>query len=99
MGLSTRFRTGARLRSTGGRARPLLEVAISDNGAGVSPHIMDRLFEPFTTTKPNGAGLGLAVAGRIISEHGGRIDVESAVGATVFRVSLPLDARQPEAQS
>jgi two-component system, NtrC family, nitrogen regulation sensor histidine kinase GlnL len=96
VGLATRFRTGARLRAQGGRARALLEVTITDNGPGVAAHMLDRLFEPFTTTKANGAGLGLAVAGRIIADHGGRIDVESTPGATVFRVSLPLDLSQPE---
>lgn len=90
--LSTRYRAGARLRgANGAQPRSLLEIAVADNGPGVPGHIMARLFEPFATTKPNGVGLGLAVAGHIVESHGGRIDVDSAPGATVFRVFLPME--------
>jgi two-component system nitrogen regulation sensor histidine kinase GlnL len=90
--LATRYRTGARLRADRApAAQALLEVIVSDNGPGIPSAIMERLFEPFATSKPNGAGLGLAVAGRIVEAHGGRIDVESAPGATAFRVCLPLE--------
>lgn len=91
--LASRYRTGMRLRGAANdRARPLLEISVRDNGPGVAPHILDRLFDPFTTTKPNGAGLGLAVCSRIVAAHGGHIDVESKPGATAFRVYLPLEA-------
>jgi two-component system nitrogen regulation sensor histidine kinase GlnL len=91
--LATRYRTGARLRGDRARAaQPLLEVIVADNGPGIPSAIMERLFEPFATSKPNGAGLGLAVAGRIVEAHGGRIEVDSTPGATVFRVCLPIAA-------
>lgn len=91
--LATRYRPGSRLRDVkGGAGRPLLEASVADNGPGVPAHIVDRLFEPFATTKANGVGLGLAVASKIVAAHGGRIDFDSAAGATVFRVYLPLEA-------
>jgi two-component system nitrogen regulation sensor histidine kinase GlnL len=90
--LATRYRSGSRLREIkGGAVRALLEVSITDNGPGVAAHIVDRLFEPFATTKANGVGLGLAVASKIIAAHGGRIDLDSVPGATVFRICLPLE--------
>lgn len=59
-----------------------LEVAISDNGCGIPSEILDRVFEPYFTTKKrgDGTGLGLAVAQGIVSAHGGVIKVESEVG-------------------
>ncbi len=89
--LSTRYRPGVRIRnSSGGAARPQLEVAISDNGPGLSTTIAGRVFEPFATTKATGVGLGLAVAAEIVARHEGRIEVESKPGRTVFRVLLPI---------
>ncbi|MDX2232933.1 MAG: ATP-binding protein [Hyphomonadaceae bacterium] len=88
--LSTRYRPGVRVRSAGGVARAQMEVAVTDNGPGLSPLLEGRVFEPFATTKADGVGLGLAIAAEIISRHEGRIDVESRPGHTVFRVLLPI---------
>jgi signal transduction histidine kinase len=75
-------------------ARPEgVEVAIRDDGSGIAPEHVPRLFEPFFTTRPvgQGKGLGLAVSFGIIRDHGGSIDVESAPGkGSVFRIRLPL---------
>ncbi len=68
-------------------------VRITDNGHGMSPEIMARIFEPYFTTKPagEGSGLGLAVAHGIIANHGGAISVQSELGAgSTFEVFLPL---------
>ena len=70
------------------------EVAISveDTGKGIDPAHRDRIFEPFFTTKDewSNVGLGLSVSYRIISEHGGRIEVASEVGhGSTFTVYLP----------
>ena len=71
---------------------------IADNGPGLDPQVIDRLFEPFVTTRPvgQGTGMGLAISYAIISQHGGTIQVASAPdqGAT-FRVAVPIrrDAR------
>ncbi|HVU17147.1 MAG TPA: ATP-binding protein [Candidatus Didemnitutus sp.] len=80
--------------------QPLLFVSVADNGPGIDPDVLPRIFEPFTTTKATGArigkhgmGLGLAIVKRIIQHHHGDIDVTSAVGGgTTFRVQLPLFA-------
>jgi signal transduction histidine kinase len=73
----------------------VVEVRVSDNGSGIPPSILSRIFEPFFTTKPvgQGTGLGLDVVQRVVSDrHGGRVDVDSMPGHTVFTVRLPLDA-------
>lgn len=89
--LSTRYRPGVRVRTSGGAAaRPQMEVAVADNGPGLSPAIAAHVFEPFVSTKQDGAGLGLAVAAEIVARHDGRIEVESRPGRTVFRVLLPI---------
>ena len=66
---------------------------VRDDGSGIPPEILERIFEPFLTTKESGkgVGLGLAVSHNIIQRHHGRIDVQSEVGkGTTFTVSLPL---------
>lgn len=93
--LSTRYRPGVRVRASGGGvARSQMEIAIADNGPGLAPSIADHVFEPFATSKQDGAGLGLAVAAEIIARHDGRIEVESRPGRTVFRILLPI-AEEP----
>lgn len=68
-------------------------VEIEDQGGGILPEHLGRIFEPFFTTRPvgQGRGLGLSISYGIVSDHGGRIEVESQVGrGSVFRVWLPL---------
>jgi CheY-like chemotaxis protein len=77
------------------RTRPTSEgaaVHVVDNGPGMSPHQLERIFDPFYTTKDpgEGTGLGLALVHTIIAEHGGNIHVESEIGkGTAFRIDLP----------
>ncbi len=76
-------------------AGPTILITISDNGPGVPPEVMDRIFSPFFTTKPQGSGLGLAIVRKIVDAHDGRIDVgERSGGGTVFRVTLPVRSQQ-----
>lgn len=68
-----------------------VKLTFSDQGSGISPEDLSKIFQPYFTTKDVGIGLGLAITERIIKEHGGEIEVESAVGTgTIFTVSLPL---------
>jgi C4-dicarboxylate-specific signal transduction histidine kinase/ActR/RegA family two-component response regulator len=74
-------------------------IRIRDTGVGIPPHVLDRIFEPFYTTKPLGVGmgLGLAIAHRIVTGAGGRIEVETQVGrGTAFHVVLPAAGAEEE---
>jgi PAS domain S-box-containing protein len=66
---------------------------VRDRGPGIAPEVLERIFEPLFTTKRSGeTGLGLAVVQQIVAEHGGKVIVESAVGAgSTFYVVLPLE--------
>ena len=69
---------------------------MSDTGGGIPPEQINRIFEPFYTTKKRGTGLGLMIVQRIVRAHGGRIELESRVGrGTTFRIWLPLHERRP----
>ncbi len=93
----TGFRSGVHVRSAPeAAARAQLEVQIVDNGPGLHPDIVDRLFEPFATTKSAGMGLGLAVVASIVARHQGRVEVESRPGRTAFRILLPIDSEARE---
>jgi signal transduction histidine kinase len=64
-------------------------VALTDNGTGIAQEQLSRIFIPFFTTKPEGTGLGLALVHRIISEHGGTINVSSNGSGTTFTLAFP----------
>jgi two-component system, NtrC family, nitrogen regulation sensor histidine kinase NtrY len=67
-----------------------VQLEISDTGSGMAPEECERLFTPYYTTKQHGTGLGLAVVQSIVSDHGGRISVDSEAGVgTSFRIILP----------
>ena len=68
-------------------------IEVADTGCGIAPDSVERIFEPFYTTKPigQGTGLGLSLSFGIVQRHQGRIEVSSVVGqGTVFRVTLPV---------
>jgi signal transduction histidine kinase len=66
----------------------VLEVV--DRGSGIRPEVLERMFEPLFTTKPEGTGLGLTIVKRIVDDHRGAIQVESEVGrGTTFRILFP----------
>ena len=70
-----------------------IEIRIADNGPGIPPHIMDKIFQPFFTTKPTGqgTGLGLSLAYDIIKAHGGEIKVNTNENeGTEFTIVLPV---------
>ncbi|USI74908.1 DAHL domain-containing protein [Sphingomonas morindae] len=79
------------------RAGDYVVIAVTDQGHGIAPAILPRLFDPFYTTRQGGTGLGLSTAWDIVQQHGGSIDVRSTVGrGSRFSVWLPIaDAEQP----
>ena len=69
-----------------------VRLEVTDTGEGLTPEECARLFTPYYTTKRHGTGLGLAIVQSVVSDHSGRIEVESAPGAgTTFRIELPLE--------
>jgi PAS domain S-box-containing protein len=71
-------------------------VSLSDTGRGIPEEQLNRIFDPFYTTKKKGSGLGLMIVQRIVRAHRGVIELDSRVGrGTTFRVRLPLRDRQP----
>ncbi len=90
--LTSAFRPGVRLSRPGSKTRVSLplEFCVKDNGPGVPDDLLPHLFDPFVTTKPTGSGLGLALAAKIVGDHGGIIECESQPRRTTFRVLMPM---------
>lgn len=85
----------------GGGDYPLLpegrfvKITVTDQGIGIPADLVDKIFDPYFTTKPEGSGLGLAITHSIVSKHGGRITVNSAPGiGTTFMLYLPASQRE-----
>lgn len=96
--LGTAYRHGLRLSMPGSTDRlhlPLV-VMVRDTGPGIPEDIKPHLFEPFVTTKPSGSGLGLALAAKIVGDHGGMIEIDSHGGRTEVRLHLPVLTEDPE---
>jgi two-component system sensor histidine kinase AtoS len=73
-------------------------VSVSDTGPGMQPEVLDKVFDPFYSTRDGGTGLGLTIVHRIIDQHGGRVEVQSAPGeGTTFTVALPARAKGEKA--
>lgn len=75
------------------RLEDTIEVRVRDNGTGISPDIMDKIFNPFFTTKPagKGTGLGLSLSNDVVRQHGGSIAPDSELGDfTEMAVSIPI---------
>jgi two-component system nitrogen regulation sensor histidine kinase GlnL len=72
------------------RHRLAVRIDIIDNGPGVPEEIRGTLFYPLVTARPNGTGLGLAVAQELVNRNGGIIEFQSEPGNTVFSMILPL---------
>ena len=85
-----------RLDATVGDGR--VQLTIADTGPGISDEAIDRIFNPFFTTRATGTGLGLAIVHRIIDAHGGSISVHNDGGA-VFTLTLPADSADSAADA
>ena len=92
--IKTRTKMGNKILNPG----RYVEIAVTDNGQGISEDKMDKIFEPFFTTKEKGHGLGLAICYSLIKAHNGEIVVESNLGiGTTFRIFIPaLDTKDIE---
>ena len=87
--MTTRMETDFHIREEGKGRGKFIRVEVQDDGPGISEENLPYIFSPFFTTKEKGAGLGLAICHRIITEHGGLIRVESREGeGAMFKVSL-----------
>ena len=75
------------------RKENIVEVRIRDNGSGIPPDVVEKIFNPFFTTKPTGkgTGLGLSLSNDIVREHGGAITAQSKIGEyTEMIVTIPV---------
>lgn len=80
-----------------GSAGQQVEISIRDNGPGIEPAILERIFDPYVTSKRRGTGLGLAIVRRLVEEHGGSIAAENpADGGACVRVILPVSQQGNE---
>jgi len=69
-----------------------VQIVFADSGCGIPPETIEKIFEPFYTTKERGTGLGLAITRQIIEQHNGKISIESTPGTgTTVRVTLPVE--------
>jgi len=90
------------ITTTFSREQSRIQIVVRDDGSGIPPEILPRLFEPFLTTKETGrgVGLGLAISHSILERHNGNIEVQSEVGqGTTFTVTLPWDADEEEVKA
>jgi signal transduction histidine kinase len=88
--------TGGTLTLQTGETSDDVWVSVTDTGGGIPQEQINRIFEPFYTTKKKGTGLGLMIVQRIVRAHNGRIELDSHVGrGTSFRIWLPLHERKP----
>lgn len=88
--------TGGTLRLATGSNQESVWLSVADTGAGIAADQLNQIFVPFYSTKKTGTGLGLMIVDRILRDHRGRVDVESAVGqGTTFTIWLPRADRGP----
>ena len=87
------LRARAGLASLDGQETDAVLLEVSDTGKGIPPHIQERMFDPFFSTKETGTGLGLSIAARIIQKHGGALQYQTRPGhGTTFEIVLPRES-------
>jgi len=89
--LRTGYQPGVKLSVPGRKAEGLpLLISVIDNGGGIPDTLIRDIFDPFVSSKANGSGLGLSLVSKILSDHGGVVEVDSQPGRTEFRIRLTL---------
>lgn len=81
--------TAPEVRVTGRQAGDTVELVLEDNGPGIPPEHLGRIFLPFFTTKPQGTGLGLALVHRIVTQHGGSVSAASGPSGAALTLTFP----------
>jgi len=85
---------GSVVRLVGRTGTDAAEIAVVDTGRGMAPATVERACDPFFTTRPEGTGLGLALAAAVVQEHGGELQLESALGhGSSVRIRIPQEAQ------
>ena len=90
---------GGQVHITAKATPPMLAIDVRDQGPGIPPEHLTRVFDPFFSTKKNGTGLGLSISQRIVQSHHGTIEIIQPERGTVVRVQLPLGAARPTPDS
>lgn len=89
--IKIRTRTQRRFTIAAQNHRLVVRVDVIDDGPGIAPEIVEQIFYPMVTTRPDGSGLGLSIAQSLINAHGGLIECYSKPGNTMFSIFLPLE--------
>lgn len=90
--LVLRTRTKRQFTIAGVRHKLLAQIDVEDNGPGIAANMLEQVFYPMVTTRPEGTGLGLPIAQYLIHSHGGLIECSSRPGQTIFSIYLPFEA-------
>ena len=77
-------------RSGTGKNKNIVTIKVEDNGPGIQNELLDKLFEPYVTTKASGSGLGLAIVKKIVEEHGGNIKAYNQNKGAIVEIILPI---------
>ena len=89
-GENGRITVSARLAKLAGR--DAVRISVADNGRGIAPDSLERIWEPYVTNKPGGTGLGLSIARQAIWAHNGTVNATSALGSgTEIQFTIPAD--------
>jgi two-component system nitrogen regulation sensor histidine kinase GlnL len=90
--ITLRTRTRRQLTVGGARHKLMVQIDIEDNGCGVPPDMIEKIFYPMVTTRADGTGLGLPLSQYLVHSHGGLIECRSRPGCTVFSIFLPIES-------
>jgi len=93
--ITLRSRTKRQFTINGVRHKLLAQIDIEDNGPGIPKSMIEQIFYPLVTTRPDGTGLGLPIAQYLVHGHSGLIECNSRAGSTVFSIYLPFDLPTP----